>query len=241
MLKGKGMDKQKDTILTHALGDKTIADVCEAFIGAAFYQDNKVDAWKPENWDQAVKAVTIFVRSPDHTMTCWGDYVKVYNSTKSASTHPTAVHLALIDKLEKKHPYQFKDPKLARSAFVHPSIPFIWEGIPNYERLEFIGDSLLDMVIVSYIYYGNPERDPQWLTEHKMAMVSNKFLGALCVNLGFHTHLLHNTASLRGQIRAYVEELEEAERGAKDVTFWNNVSDPPKVDSRDINYFPPCG
>lgn len=61
-------------------------------------------------------------------------------------------------------------------------------------------------------------------------MVSNKFLGAVCVKLGFHKHLRYNGALLEYQIREYVTELTEAERdadGARD--YWTIVKNPPKV------------
>jgi endoribonuclease Dicer len=80
-----------------------------------------------------------------------------------------------------------------------------------------------------HIFYKYPEKDPQWLTEHKMPMVANKFLGALCVALGFHTHIRQNNAALTAQIKDYVVEVQEAEREAKGaLDYWTTVSEPPK-------------
>jgi endoribonuclease Dicer len=105
----------------------------------------------------------------------------------------------------------------------------MWENIPNYQRLEFLGDSLLDQVFIMHIFYQYPDKDPQWLTEHKMPMVANKFLGALCVALGFHTHIRQNNSALTSQIRDYVVEVQEAEREAKGaLDYWTTVSEPPK-------------
>lgn len=62
-----------------------------------------------------------------------------------------------------------------------------------------------------------------------MAMVSNQFLGAVAVKLGFHKHLRHS-GSLVGQIDHYAQDVQEAENqanGAKD--YWTTTSDPPKV------------
>ena len=143
--------------------------------------------------------------------------------------------------VEEKHGYQFRYPRLLRSAFVHPSYPFSYERIPSYQRLEFLGDSLLDMACVNYLFDEYPNRDPQWLTEHKMAMVSNQFLGALCVSMGFHKHLLQFNSALQGQIKDYVNEItearleaeEEAERCGKTrdectPDFWVHTKLPPK-------------
>ena len=63
-----------------------------------------------------------------------------------------------------------------------------------------------------------------------MAMVSNKFLGALCVKLGFHKHIRCNGSLVESQIREYVLEVqasEEAARGSPD--YWVNMKSPPKV------------
>jgi len=85
------------------------------------------------------------------------------------------------------------------------------------------------MAAVSYLWYKYPGADPQWLTEHKMAIVSNRFLGVVCVKLGFHRHIRHNTASIERQVRIFAEELEAAEElkpGTRD--FWTGLRDAPK-------------
>lgn len=103
------------------------------------------------------------------------------------------------------------------------------EKVPNYQRLEFLGDAILDMASITHLFYRFPDKDPQWLTEHKMAMVSNKFLGAVCVNIGFHRHLRYSSAVLEPQIREYATELMEAKSTAGDSRdYWTTVSDPPK-------------
>ncbi|KAL5113961.1 Dicer-like protein 1 [Pleosporales sp. CAS-2024a] len=231
LLRGKGLNKSESDWLNsnHSLGDKSIADVCEAFIGAAFMQYHRPGQWAPSDWDEAVKAVKIFANSEDHRMEKWADYYAAYTKPKYQTSDATATQLDLARKIESKHPYHFKYPRLLRSAFVHPSQPFTWENIPNYQRLEFLGDSLLDMVFIMHLFYKYPDKDPQWLTEHKTPMVSNKFLAAVCVKLGWHRHIRQNTAILFSQIRDYVYEVEEAEREANGaVDYWVSVSEPPK-------------
>jgi endoribonuclease Dicer len=231
LLRGKGLNKSESDWLnlTHNLGDKTVADVCEAFIGAAFMQDHRDGQWAPGDWDEAVKAVKLFANSPDHVMEKWADYYAAYVKPKYQIADSTAAQLDLAKKIEMKHPYHFRYPRLLRSAFVHSSQPFMWENVPSYQRLEFLGDSLLDMAFITYLYYKYPDKDPQWLTEHKTPMVSNKFLGAVCVKLGWHTHIKQNAAVLTSQIRDYVYEVEEAEREANGaMDYWVAVSEPPK-------------
>lgn len=185
--------------------------------------------WSPTDWDETVKAVKLFANSPDHPQSKWSEYYAAYAKPQYQIAEVTASQLDLARKIEAKHPYKFKYPRLLRSAFIHPSQPFMWEQVPNYQRLEFLGDSLLDMVFIMHLFYAYPDKDPQWLTEHKTPMVSNKFLGAVCVKLGWHTHLRSNTVLLSSQIRDYVSEISEAEREASGaVDYWVSASEPPK-------------
>lgn len=61
-------------------------------------------------------------------------------------------------------------------------------------------------------------------------MVSNKFLAALSVKLGFHKHLRFTGSAIEYQNREYVGELEDAQREAKGAPdYWMNTKQPPKV------------
>ena len=231
LIRGKGMNKSEDDWLklSHDLGDKSIADVCEAFIGAAFMEHHRDGQWSPSDWDEAVKAVKLFVNSKDHLMSKWSDYYAAYVKPKYQVADAAAAIWNMAGQLEKRHPYRFRHPRLVRSAFTHPSFPYMFENIPNYQRLEFLGDSLLDMVFIKYLFYQYPDKDPQWLTEHKTLMVSNKFLGAVCVKLGWHTHIKQNDPSVGSQIRDYVVEVEEAECEANGaVDYWVTIPETPK-------------
>lgn len=231
LIEGKGAGKPEDaSVPMHALSQKTIADVCEALIGASYLYSNRPgEKWHPSQWDNAVRTVTKLVNSPDHTMRQWRDYISAYELPHYQTGEVSASQRYLAEKVEQEYAYRFNYPRLLRSAFTHPSQPFIYEKVPNYQRLEFLGDALLDLASITYLFYRFPNKDPQWLTEHKMAMVSNKFLGAVCVNIGFHKHLRHSSAVLPNRITEYVTELLEAKRLAGDARdYWTTVSDPPK-------------
>ncbi|KAI9732109.1 MAG: Dicer-like protein 1 [Cirrosporium novae-zelandiae] len=223
---GGKTDITAQRVTKHHLGDKTIADVCEAIIGASLLSHTGSDGF---NFDMAVKAVTALVKNPDHVADAWDDYYKLYNAPRYQLEKATAVQLDMAKQVEREHAYKFQFPRLLRSAFTHPTHPFVYEKIPDYQRLEFLGDALLDMACVNFLFFKYPDRDPQWLTEHKMAMVSNMFLGALSVRLGFHRHMLHNSSPLAFQITQYVAELGEAEREANGrVDYWTLAREAPK-------------
>lgn len=63
-----------------------------------------------------------------------------------------------------------------------------------------------------------------------MAMVSNKFLGALAVKLGLQRHLRHFSSPLQSQITDYVGEIEAAEdENELAADYWVETKDAPKV------------
>lgn len=143
---------------SHRLADKSISDVCEALIGAAIID---------KGLDGATKMVTSILQTPDHQQMEWADYYKGYTKPVYQLALPSASQIKLAADIEKQIGYRFKSPRLLVSAFTHSSNPYSWEKVPCYQRLEFLGDALLDLVCVRYIFDKHPEADPQWLTEHK--------------------------------------------------------------------------
>ncbi|KKA28156.1 hypothetical protein TD95_004288 [Thielaviopsis punctulata] len=203
----------------HSLGNKSIADVCEALIGAAFVSPESAclgPATSAKTFDEAVKGVTVMVQNELHTMTRWEDYSRNYKIPGWAKNPPKAAHAELAEIVAKTTGYRFKHVGLMLSAFKHPSYPFM-EGIPNYQNLEFLGDALLDMAIIDYLYKTFPDGDPQWLTEHKMAMASNRFLGCLSVELGFNRAMFTANPNILGSILDYVQQIESARWAAEEA------------------------
>ncbi|MCF0222173.1 MAG: ribonuclease III [Fibrobacter sp.] len=78
------------------------------------------------------------------------------------------------DGLEAKLGYRFKDPELLAHALVHRSF-LMGKNMPyesNNERLEFLGDSVLNMLTTEYLYKTYPEDPEGELSKRKSAIVS---------------------------------------------------------------------
>lgn len=239
LLEGKmrASGKKEEQRSSHSLGDKSIADVCEALIGAAY-----MTTYEQKDFTMAIQAVTKMVRSDKHSMKSWDEYYAAYEKPAWQVAPSTAAQQHLAQQIKSSMAYEFKHPRLLRSAFQHGSYPSHYEKLPSYQRLEFLGDALLDMVCVDFLFQRHPGRDPQWLTEHKMAMVSNQFLGYLCVQLGLHRHMKAWTAEVGRQVRDYVAEITQAREAARaeaeeagldpdhDVArdYWVHAGQPPK-------------
>ena len=233
LLGGKGATKGnkepvKHEIPQHALAQKTIADVAEALIGAAF-----LSATKKNDFDMAVRAVTKLVASEDHDVQSWSEYARHYEVPSwSISTRPDGFTFGPKNRakmIQDRTGYVFKRPRLLRSAMTHNSCTY--NTVPNYQRLEFLGDALLDMVCVTNLYQRFPNRGPHWLTEHKMPMVSNKFLAALAVDLGFDKCIEYSGVHVGRQINEFGSEVREQLCDAKRtnaIDFWTELSNAPK-------------
>lgn len=192
-----------------------LADVCEAMIGAALLD---------KGLDGATKMVSAILQTPKHSQKGFSEYYQTYEKPIYQLAAPTASQQKLADDIEKQFGYKFQSPKLLTSAFTHPSNPYSWEKVPSYQRLEFLGDALLDLACVQHIFEAHPDADPQWLTEHKMAMVSNRFLGAVSVVLGFGKRLRKVGAQLDAAIHQYSVDIMEAKEKSNSLKFWSDLA-----------------
>ncbi|KAE8247950.1 hypothetical protein A4X06_0g4067 [Tilletia controversa] len=121
---------------------------------------------------------------------------------------PTADMLGLSEftkRLMERIQYKFEHPLLAINAVTHSSC--MGFELPSYERLETLGDALLDFLVVEMLQKKYEFFEEGELTIVKANCVSNKTLAALAVSLGLHKHMNHHSSSLSGAIAAYVDEV----------------------------------
>ena len=79
--------------------------------------------------------------------------------------------------LEKKCGYRFKDRSYLDQAFSHRSIST--KPRENYERLEFLGDAVIDIVVSRELMREFPEGDEGILTQKRSALVQKSFLSSM--------------------------------------------------------------
>ena len=95
--------------------------------------------------------------------------------------------MALSDKLSRAEAicgHEFSDHSLLRSAITHPSAV---EGQPvsaSYERLEFLGDSILGSIVALSLFRSYPQFDEGKLTRLKVSLVSGMTLSDVGLELG---------------------------------------------------------
>tara|TARA_X000001036_G_scaffold282179_1_gene262066 strand:- start:932 stop:1636 length:705 start_codon:yes stop_codon:yes gene_type:complete len=80
-------------------------------------------------------------------------------------------------KLEKICGYHFRNRSYLKQAFTHRSITS--NPRKNYERLEFLGDAVIDIVISKELMKEFPESDEGILTQKRSALVQKSFLSSM--------------------------------------------------------------
>lgn len=83
--------------------------------------------------------------------------------------------------------YKFKNDKILEEALTHPSVGRKHDNRAfNYQRLEFLGDSILSMVISEMLFKLFPEDNEGFLAKKKVALVCGSTLGEIAgqINLG---------------------------------------------------------
>src|SRR3954447_11158593 len=105
-----------------------------------------------------------------------------------------------LDELERRLGVAFKDRGLLRQALIHKSLTndLGASGLDSNERLEFLGDSVLGMVVSEQLYRRYPERDEGQLTLLRSALVRASSLAAWARDLDLGSFVLVG----RGESRA---------------------------------------
>jgi len=110
--------------------------------------------------------------------------------------------------LEKKLKIKFKNKDLLTQAFTHRS--YLNEnpkfGIFHNERLEFLGDAVLELAVTEYLFKKYPKKTEGELTSWRAALVNAKILSRIAKGLGLNDFLLlsRGEAKEMGKARQYI-------------------------------------
>lgn len=100
--------------------------------------------------------------------------------------------------------------ELYKLALVHKSASLVLEdGRPiNNERLEFLGDAVIEAVTSDYLFIEYPDRDEGFLTQLRSKIVSRQSLNALAVDIGLDRHVISNGGTGVTQKHIYGDAFE---------------------------------
>jgi ribonuclease-3 len=112
------------------------------------------------------------------------------------------------NKIEEKIGVKFNDQNLLIQAFTHRS--FLNEnkdkGLKHNERLEFLGDAVLELVVTAFLYEKYPEKPEGELTAVRAALVNTVSLAQASEKLGVNDYLLMSKGEAKdvGRARQYI-------------------------------------
>lgn len=96
-----------------------------------------------------------------------------------------------MESLEKKLGYKFKNIKLLKNALTHSSYANeVRNGITSNERLEFLGDSVLSIIVSEHIYKNFTDMPEGELTRLRASLVCEKSLCGFSRELDLGSYLL---------------------------------------------------
>ncbi len=102
----------------------------------------------------------------------------------------------------------FKDPTLLRTAFTHRSYvnEHRDEQAEHNERLEFLGDAVLELVVTRFLYDKYPNRPEGDLTAYRAALVNTITISGAATKLGMNDYLMLSRGEARdtGRARQYI-------------------------------------
>lgn len=112
--------------------------------------------------------------------------------------------MIVFSTFETKIQYVFKDRGLLKQAFTHRS--FLNEnrdaGLEHNERLEFLGDAVLELVVTEFLYAKYPEKPEGELTAYRAALVNTQSISDAASVLGMNDFLLLSRGEARDTGRA---------------------------------------
>ncbi|MGV3740472.1 MAG: ribonuclease III [Gammaproteobacteria bacterium] len=97
-----------------------------------------------------------------------------------------------IDRLYRRLNYNFQKTTYLQQALTHCSA-----GEKNYERLEFLGDSILNLVISNALYQKYPDRSEGQLSRLRAFLVKGDMLADIAVEIDLGSYLLLGQGELK--------------------------------------------
>ncbi|EIN10713.1 ribonuclease III [Punctularia strigosozonata HHB-11173 SS5] len=201
------------------LGHKAIADVVEAIIGAAYLNGGS------DNALQTVLDLGIDLSG----ISSWTDFRRL---SASDPGHPQLVLPSQsVVELSRILGRPVNDRQLLAHALACGGLT---GAVPILrQRLEFLGDAILEYLLIRYLYSKNQSSSPGILSA---GMVSNDALAALCVTSGIYEHLLVDRRSelyrTTQNYRKLILQRQQAENAAARAElrspgqFWHDVPAP---------------
>lgn len=168
-----------------AICDKSIADCIEALLGVSSVT---------LGIEESFKILQLFKILPDDDVF---ENISNYRNEQPQSN----INNDFIKDCEHALGYRFQNKVYLMQALTHPS--FISSNHGCYQKLEFLGDAVLDYLITACLFEHCKDFSPGKITDIRSAIVNNTTLSCLCVKNKLHKFIVHESASLGETIKRF--------------------------------------
>ncbi|KAG0622718.1 hypothetical protein M758_3G118600 [Ceratodon purpureus] len=194
--KSSARDESSEDMDGQIIGLKTLADVVEALVGVYFLQGDMNSALKAMEWLQV--PIPFPANVPEVFLANVQEQMKTRNTLND---HDIAT-------LEKKIGYQFRCKSLLLSSFDFGDEKTFNEagavkGSFEFQRLEFLGDSVLDFLIIRHFVQLYPGFNPEQLNDLRQATVNSENFACVAIYHGLHHYLQKMSPVLQEEIMVY--------------------------------------
>lgn len=167
-IQGGEEQPQEETTKSKELSTKILADVVESLIGAAYLEGG---------YEKALRCINLFV--PENNLKSLPFRIE---SMFARADSPPSVSSTNLRDLETLIGYEFRHKALLVEAITHPSYISDMNSV-SYQRLEFLGDALLDMLVVPKLFHHPSDLSHIDMHLFKASVVNAHFLAFL--SLGY--------------------------------------------------------
>ncbi|KAL0968931.1 hypothetical protein UPYG_G00220020 [Umbra pygmaea] len=139
-----------------------------------------------------------------------------------------------FENFEKKINYTFQNKAYLLQAFTHAS--YHYNTITDcYQRLEFLGDAILDYLITKHLYEDPRQHSPGVLTDLRSALVNNTIFASLAVQYDYHKYFKAVSPELFHVIDDFVQfQLEKNEMQGMDSELRRSEEDEAKEEDIEV-------
>ena len=160
------------------LSTGVVADVVEAVVGTYYLEQGEAGARNVARW----LGLPVYQHDSDNQVLTPPPLSQLEAANASIETFLTSS----VPQLEHVLSYSFRNPLHLLHALTHSSALCSF----NYERLEWLGDAMLDWLVTRAIFASSPHRSPGDMTACRRSMVNRDAYAVLTVQLGLHNHML---------------------------------------------------
>ncbi|CAJ1074311.1 endoribonuclease Dicer [Xyrichtys novacula] len=139
-----------------------------------------------------------------------------------------------FENFERKINYTFQNKAYLLQAFTHAS--YHYNTITDcYQRLEFLGDAILDYLITKHLYEDPRQHSPGVLTDLRSALVNNTIFASLAVKYDYHKYFKAISPELFHVIDDFVQfQLEKNEMQGMDSELRRSEEDEEKEEDIEV-------